>query len=433
MGFVQVASAYDIALYSGKRLSQANIRIGGNPESTDGKFVPNINMHKWRDESWINLNFPAVITSQKETFDGEKIILVLGDYNLVYYPKNADDLEFEYEFLKRPESDVIEIDMLFSPGLEFFYQPALTSMEIDNGAERPENVVGSYAVYAGKIGNKYQTGKFCHFYYPYLIDADGKKTRAADFVIDTAGGKMLIRLPPEWMKNARYPVTLDPTLGYTSGGATNQYFASQIWGSSAVASEDGTVTKMSSYWLSYSAGNVGVAYYTNSGGQPSAKVAEDSGDVAISGATPTWYDNNISGAITGGNTYWLLAQESAGGSNNALRLDTASGAHVQYNTVTFETWASTLGTPSNSGAYLFSIYATYTASAGLEQEGYRFRYDNGDEDEATWAEAQDTNITAPKNVNKRLRFIINTTGDQTAKQIQLECKKSTEPTYKKVT
>jgi hypothetical protein len=68
----------------------------------------------------------------------------------------------------------------------------------------------------------------------------------------------------------------------------------------------------------------------------------------------------------------------------------------------------------------------------LDQEGFRFRNDDGDEAGATFAEAQDTNITAPLDTNLRVRFIVNAIGDPAATQYQLEAKLSTESDYWKV-
>lgn len=55
-----------------------------------------------------------------------------------------------------------------------------------------------------------------------------------------------------------------------------------------------------------------------------------------------------------------------------------------------------------------------------EQEGFRFRSDDGDEDAATWLEAQDTDISRAINTNTRLRILVNATGDPTGKTFQLE-------------
>jgi len=57
---------------------------------------------------------------------------------------------------------------------------------------------------------------------------------------------------------------------------------------------------------------------------------------------------------------------------------------------------------------------------GLEVEGFRFREDDGDEDEATWVALQDTNVTLPSLKNYRLRFIVNTDGNPDEEDFQLE-------------
>jgi hypothetical protein len=74
---------------------------------------------------------------------------------------------------------------------------------------------------------------------------------------------------------------------------------------------------------------------------------------------------------------------------------------------------------------------TYTA-ATLEQEGFRFRNDDGSETAATWAASQDTNVSRATNLNTRLRVLVNASDDPDAAQYQLEYKKSSDSTYKKV-
>jgi len=61
----------------------------------------------------------------------------------------------------------------------------------------------------------------------------------------------------------------------------------------------------------------------------------------------------------------------------------------------------------------------------VEQEGFRWRNDDGDEDEATWKAAQDTDITnVQRNTNVRLRVLLDTDGDPDACTYQLEWKES---------
>ena len=60
----------------------------------------------------------------------------------------------------------------------------------------------------------------------------------------------------------------------------------------------------------------------------------------------------------------------------------------------------------------------------VEQEGFRWRNDDGDEDEATWKAAQDTDINIAKNTTVRLRVILDSDGNPDACTYQLEWKES---------
>lgn len=65
----------------------------------------------------------------------------------------------------------------------------------------------------------------------------------------------------------------------------------------------------------------------------------------------------------------------------------------------------------------------------IEQEGYRWRSDDGSESAATWLAAQDTNITQPSETNTRLRMLLNTTGDAASTQYRLDYKRSDQSVY----
>ena len=80
-------------------------------------------------------------------------------------------------------------------------------------------------------------------------------------------------------------------------------------------------------------------------------------------------------------------------------------------------------------------FNTYNAEENyqvLDQEGFRFRDDDYGEDAATWLASQDTNITRDKNLNTRLRVLVNATGDPASTAYQLEFKKSTDSVWNKV-
>jgi hypothetical protein len=68
-----------------------------------------------------------------------------------------------------------------------------------------------------------------------------------------------------------------------------------------------------------------------------------------------------------------------------------------------------------------------------EQEGFRFRLDDGSQATATWLATQDSNIARDRSLNTRLRILPNAaTGDPPSTPFQLEYKKSTDSTYTKV-
>lgn len=65
----------------------------------------------------------------------------------------------------------------------------------------------------------------------------------------------------------------------------------------------------------------------------------------------------------------------------------------------------------------------------IEQEGFRWRNDDGDEDAATWKANQDTNMSGAVSTNTRLRVLVNTDGDFGAASYRLEYRKSTDTNY----
>lgn len=79
-------------------------------------------------------------------------------------------------------------------------------------------------------------------------------------------------------------------------------------------------------------------------------------------------------------------------------------------------------------------YATYTPTgATLTQEGYRWRLDDGDQANATWAAAQDTGITASANTTRRLRMLIDSSGDAPSANYQLEYKEANDANWTTIT
>lgn len=69
--------------------------------------------------------------------------------------------------------------------------------------------------------------------------------------------------------------------------------------------------------------------------------------------------------------------------------------------------------------------ASFAPEAPLasEQEGYRFREDDGSESTATWIAVQDVDITRGKETNTRIRVLLDMTGDAPTQQVTLQYRK----------
>lgn len=108
------------------------------------------------------------------------------------------------------------------------------------------------------------------------------------------------------------------------------------------------------------------------------------------------------------------------------------GLTYRSDTAVGDNWQSWQDYTDNS-ANAAVLDVTYTTgSSTLEQEGYRWRADDGSETTATWLASQDTNITRAVSTNTRLRMLVNATNDPSSNQYQLEYKLSTDSTYRKV-
>jgi hypothetical protein len=139
------------------------------------------------------------------------------------------------------------------------------------------------------------------------------------------------------------------------------------------------------------------------------------------------------GGIAAGSTIVL---ENEG---TALRLYTNEGAGEALRTSTTDatitsgwpgicTWADI----DVTDAQLTDWAGGNLTSATLEQEGFRWRDDNGSETGASWLAAQDSQLSRPISTNTRLRMLVNATSDPASIQYQLEYKLSTDAAYRKV-
>lgn len=122
----------------------------------------------------------------------------------------------------------------------------------------------------------------------------------------------------------------------------------------------------------------------------------------------------------------------------AVTLGTANGATQRptFSTITIDLSGAEFQNVSTAITFRIYVYATNeeftndfdditingSVSDGgtVEQEGFRWRADDGNETAATWLAAQDTNIIKQIGQNARLRVVLNSTLDRGSEQYRLE-------------
>ena len=171
-------TAYGVSLGDSQNIFHSSIKIGGDTV----KFVPNINASKWNDEAWFNLN-PSwfSVGNEVQAFVDGKVQIGVGDVTFFAFVEKDGRLAWGLEYAKKPASNIVEFDLTHSANLSFYYQGILNPLDDppQSISVRPDNVIGSYAVYFNTRDNKYRTGKFCHLFRPRLTDKDGNQAWAS--------------------------------------------------------------------------------------------------------------------------------------------------------------------------------------------------------------------------------------------------------------
>ena len=357
--FLKTGTEYNIELT--KEDAPCQVKIGGTTE----KFVPNINMQKWDDECWLNINHPDLVGIEQETLTDNKITLTIGNNTHRYFVNAKGKLEYDIELASIPVSNKIELALAFPKGLRFAYQPVLTQEQIDSGRHRPENVVGSYAVYWCKGNNQYKTGKFCHIYRPLVYDSDGKKIWGD---LDITGNVLTVTIDQTWLDKAVYPVVVDPVLGYDTAGASNLGNASYVLGGCYTTDgSGGVITKFHCAVESINVGAPGIKMAvsdTDGSNDPSGQTRRDtaSGSATVSDDVQLTPDTGFS--LSASTEYYIGWIPENGDTDVKYDSGDFGDAAAHYGTA----YASEFANPMTSGyqddSEHYSIWIDYAAAAG---------------------------------------------------------------------
>ena len=327
-------------------------------DSKQQEFYPQFKTMHWDNAANFSLRLVAddyagaVVRTVGSTTEWEK-----GAQTARFYP--LDDVhggfEIEVEFAERPDSNVVAYS-ISTKALEFFYQDELDEEARKRGDVRPENVVGSYAVYSAL-----DHGKAFHIYRPSARDAKGR-TVWCDLHIDEGAQLLTVTVPQEFLDEAAYPVIVDPTLGYsTIGGTSGGYANAQIefHGPWSPASS-GTLTDIQFYGSAVGP-KVTYGVYADSAGTPGS-LLYTSAEATIS-SSAAWNTAAITGSITSGTSYWLAYRVNGSGT---IQYDsgTPSGKFNTASTYVSGVMPSSPPSLTNFSNVKRSLYANYTAGGG---------------------------------------------------------------------
>lgn len=294
----------------------------------------------------------------KEQPKSNKIEFTLNDKDLAYHYQpplteewklGKDNKLSRFNIVKITETDVIDID-----GRTVYH--------------RPENVVGSYAIYSATPkknytnGKEYKTGKIGHLYRPKITDAKGNEVWGT---LNIEKGILTITIPQDFLDKAVYPVTVDPDLGYTSVGAGGGLTDGVCFTCQATSDGTGGTTSVIKYYVSSSdtTSTVHLGIYDGSGNYPvnllTPAVAHN-----YNGESAVWISENYVATIAANTKYWLASSYTPNGNNCYLNSDTSSDPYQYYGAVFNTDLPDPFPGGGWNGASFISIYAVYASGGG---------------------------------------------------------------------
>jgi hypothetical protein len=240
------------------------------------KATNEVRVEKWNGEE--SLTFKPVGTYETSSYDftdkDVKAVSADGKSTVVITP-TANSISVDTILHEKPATDTIWYDIVGYENFNFFYQPpfntaeeqlndpsivSCTETDCVNGngevvAHRPENAVGSYAIYhktkkdnCSNCGTpNYKTGKFGHLFRPKLIDSLGVESWGT-FVLQN--GQIGVKIPTNIYNNKKTDWSnflVDPTYGDTTYGVSNGTRAANaiVGNEMGNAPANGTVTSLS--------------------------------------------------------------------------------------------------------------------------------------------------------------------------------------------
>jgi hypothetical protein len=344
-----------------------NIEIG-DTKQTD--FYPQLKILRWDNE----VNFSIRLDEDYSDFSKDNIV---NDNDVIkwdrekkqarIYQIDNENTEFDVILSEKPSSNVIGFTIK-TKGLDFFYQPELSDEEKET-CYRPDNVIGSYAVYhKEKFGNytdkEYRTGKFGHIYRPKIIDNNNNWTWA-DINIDVINEYLSIVIPQKFLDEATYPIIIDPTFGSGSTGATTH---SSISTNTALLAKgtpvsSGDVDSLTGYFsVLFSSTNLKGVIWLYSDLSIVANGVD--GIITVNSSSKLSYSSNYitKPSVSSGVSYYVGYIATTNSPSAYYDTGSAGDGGNDVNSYSTPTALGT-GTPISNTNRIYAIYATYTTTS----------------------------------------------------------------------
>jgi hypothetical protein len=367
--------------------------LSNDDVSVDVSYPPKLKMYRWGRECsltiWLDQNILPLNIERLVSLEGDRLKYITEPVELHFYPLNPTSqnelggVEFEVVLKRKPSVNKL-VFRIETENLKFYYQPPLTPQEIARGCIRPENVVGSYAVYHASRTNmhrsqadaeKYKAGKAFHIYRPKATDSVGTQVWC-DIHVDENKRTLIITIPQEFLDKAVYPVSVDPTFGYTTIGGSREVLSysggnDYIRGSLFTLTESAIADSMTVYIVNYPAefgsvsGKLKAAVYLHS----NLSLKGSTGEITVSiptGTTGAWKTTNFAAPKPSlpPDDYVLVAwaDEDLGFNDMSIAYDAGVTNQGHYQQINYSaTWPDPLVPTHNNNKY--SIYCTYTVAA----------------------------------------------------------------------
>lgn len=355
------------------------IRVGG---SDPHKFAPSINFSFQceSDSEKYFLNFADDLleidtTGIDENWAGDELVIYDGARG-TKFKNTKNNIKLSALFKDKSRIKPVKYRIKKSPGISFHYQPQLTLEQIAAGFTRPDNVVGSYAIYCDKINRfktvdgdtivNYSTGKLGHIFAPYWKDAIGNKIKTSQQIKNNI---LEVDSPNKvWIDSAVLPIELDPDVGYTTIGASGQNWGGNNITAAGPWTAGDTFNADTCYlYLNSSDGGTGeltLGIYDDSSALPNNLLGDTS--AIMSPSTNAWNSASLDFpvSITSGVDYWIGFHSNA---NRNISYDSVGSEKIKYKGATYTSGVLVDPFPASPNNWNNRLSIYFSGTSGIDE------------------------------------------------------------------